>query len=124
MSGIEGFILKTDDVFILINAIVGNFKEVHVSLQEMVADEDIQASKISAEPLIKILAGYLESPMYLDKTVDSLLLLFSSLEGSVKRKRFNGYRSQVVDYSYGCMIPDTLAITCACQLIVEELQDK
>lgn len=59
--------------------------------------------------------------MYLDKTVDSLLLLFNSLEGSVKKRRFNGYGSQVVDYNYGFMLPDTLAITCACQLIVDEL---
>ena len=60
MSGIEGFVLKTDDVFILINAVLGNFKEVHVSLQELVVDEDVQMSKISAEPLIKTLAGHLE----------------------------------------------------------------
>lgn len=49
--------MKTDDVFILINAVLGNFKDVKTSLAELVVDDDMQASKIPADPMIKILAN-------------------------------------------------------------------
>ncbi|CAL6058153.1 Conserved_hypothetical protein [Hexamita inflata] len=120
LQGIENFSLKTDDVFILVQAVLGNFEDVKSQLQDYQVDEEDEG-----EPLIKTMCEYLEAPSLLGQTgISKILQVLRQYEKRVNRRRFNGYSSQICDLSYGYVIPDTLAYQAACTLINELLQNK